>query len=406
MMKKALIVTTVSGFVPQFEMNNVYILQKMGYEVHYASNFFHPHYGFDNRRLEGTGIICHQVDFVRSPFWFFQNIRAYQQIKEVLSKNSFDLMHCHTPMGGVLGRLAAESLRQKWGTQAVKRKVIYTAHGFHFFRGAPLVNWIFYYSIERWLAHYTDVLITINEEDYRLAKHFQLRQSKEGQGKVERVFGVGIDLKSYQNLSANREKVRRKLGIAMDEFVFISVGELTKRKNHCVAVKAFALMGRECEERKLRYLICGEGIERKRLMSLIQRNHLTQVVTLLGYRTDIKEILAASDCFLFPSKQEGLPVALLEAKAVGLPCICSDIRGNRELAEREELVKGNNSRVYRDKIQIMLEKQKMDSRRINREMNRNYFSYSKKQVMRQMRKIYMETVRNGTKKDETGTDAS
>ena len=123
-MKKALIVTTVSGFVPQFEMNNVRILQRLGYEVHYASNFRTPVYGKDNRRLDGSGVVRHQVDFVRSPFRVWENVRAYGQLKRVIEKGDYDLIHCHTPMGGALARLAAH----RAGGRA---KVVYTAHGFH-----------------------------------------------------------------------------------------------------------------------------------------------------------------------------------------------------------------------------------------------------------------------------------
>ncbi|MBO5278732.1 MAG: glycosyltransferase, partial [Lachnospiraceae bacterium] len=162
-MKRVLIVTTVSGFVPQFEMNNVRILQEMGYEVHYASNFKNPHYGKDNHRLEGTGVVCHQVDFVRSPFRFIQNMRAYAQLRKLMRENQFQMVHCHTPMGGVLARLAARKYRRT-GT-----KVLYTAHGFHFYKGAPVFNWLFYYPVEWLLARWTDVLITINEEDYQRA---------------------------------------------------------------------------------------------------------------------------------------------------------------------------------------------------------------------------------------------
>ena len=146
-MKKALIVTTVSGFVPQFEMNNVHMLQKMGYEVHYASNFKNPHYGTDNHRLDGTNIVCHQVDFVRSPYQIKQNLLAYRQLKKVIEENEFQLVHCHTPMGGALARLAG-SRKQKKQTL----RMLYTAHGFHFFDGAPYINWLLYYPIERWLA--------------------------------------------------------------------------------------------------------------------------------------------------------------------------------------------------------------------------------------------------------------
>ena len=121
--KKALLVTTVSGFVPQFEMNNVRLLQNMGFEVHYASNYNTPSYGTDNHRLDGTGIIRHQIDFVRSPFKP-ENITVFRQLKAVMEQEQFQLVHCHTPMGGVMARLAAHATHTG--------PVIYTAHGFHF----------------------------------------------------------------------------------------------------------------------------------------------------------------------------------------------------------------------------------------------------------------------------------
>lgn len=145
-MKKALLVTTVSGFIPQFEMNNVRILQNMGYEVHYASNYHMPSYGKDNHRLDGTGIVRHQVDFVRSPY-SLQNITVFKQLKSIMEEERFQLVHCHTPMGDM-----TRSVAHATGT----KPVIYTAHGFHFFKGASLINWMCYYPMERWLSRYTD----------------------------------------------------------------------------------------------------------------------------------------------------------------------------------------------------------------------------------------------------------
>lgn len=321
-MKKAIIITTVSGFVPQFEMNNVRILQKLGYEVHYASNFHTPIYGKDNHRLKGTGIICHQVDFVRSPFKIGKNYKAFQQLKNLMKKEKFALVHCHTPMGGVLGRLSAKITGTK--------PVIYTAHGFHFYKGASIWNWIFFYPIERWLAHYTDRLITINQEDYETAGKFCLAKN----GKVEKINGVGINLQSYQSMAIKREEKRKELGIGENEFLFISVGELTKRKNHQVIIKA---MEKLKEDTSIKYIICGTGKKQKSLERQIKKYHLEKQVKLLGYRQDIASLLKMSDCFIFPSKQEGLPVALLEAMAVGLPCICSAIRGNMDLAKNGDV---------------------------------------------------------------------
>lgn len=400
-MKKALIITTVSGFVPQFEMNNVQILQESGYEVHYASNFKHPHYGSDNHRLDGTGILCHQVDFVRSPFRIKENLQAYRQLKTVLEENSFDLLHCHTPMGGVLGRLAAERFRRKQNrscktilqTEKEKNadriremKVIYTAHGFHFFKGAPFINWLIYYPVERWLAHYTDVLITINEEDFRRAKKFHLRKINGNCGQVKKVNGVGIETEHFRNLTVNRNEKRRELGIPKDAYVLISVGELSKRKNHQVVIRAIASAKKELGKTKMYYLICGEGAEQEKLTRLIRRNTLEDTVLLLGYRTDIKELLFASDCFIFPSKQEGLPVALMEALAEGLPCICSDIRGNLDLAKEGdvELFNANNVRKCKEAVLKAAYSRKKKTASLYESQ------FEKEQVVKTMQKLYQQ----------------
>ena len=369
-MKRVLIVTTVSGFVPQFEMNNVRILQEMGYEVHYASNFKNPHYGKDNHRLGGTGIVCHQVDFVRSPFRLIRNVRAYAQIRKLMRENQFQMVHCHTPMGGVLARLGARKYRRT-GT-----KVLYTAHGFHFYKGAPVFNWLFYYPVEWLLARWTDVLITINEEDYQRAKRFPLPEN----GRVEKVNGVGIDIEAYRDIKVNREEKRRELGIPLEAYLLVSVGELTKRKNHQIVVRALASMQKECVEKKIRYLICGEGSERGHLEKLAQKSGLRGVVLMPGYRTDVREILAVSDCFVFPSKQEGLPVALMEAMAVGLPCICSDVRGNRDLAG-ENIVLTNLDCI--DEWIKSFGKTFTFSKK-----ERKMSEYSKKEIISQMKKIY------------------
>lgn len=372
-MKKALIITTVSGFVPQFEMSNVRILQEMGYEVHYASNFKNPHYGEDNSRLEGTGIVCHQVDFVRSPFRLIKNVKAYRQLKRLMRNMEVQLVHCHTPMGGVLGRLAAKRYRGKG------MKVFYTAHGFHFYHKAPMRNWLCYYPVEWVLSRYTDVLITINEEDSVRARKFPLPSN----GCVEKVNGVGIDVASYRNIKVNLETKRQEIGIGKEDYLIVSVGELTKRKNHKVVIQALALMKAECIEKKIRYFICGEGPKRSYLSKLIKKYGLEDIVFLPGYRTDVKEILAVSDCFVFPSRQEGLPVALMEALAVGLPCICSDVRGNRDLVVGRKAV---SAKDYAEQISEMLKVRYAASSKIER--------YELQLVQQKMRDIYARSLKN------------
>lgn len=313
-MKKALLVTHVSGFVPQFEMGNVKILQDMGYEVHYASNYRNPSYGDDNRRLDGTGIIRHQVDFERSPY-SLKNVTAYRQLKRVMEEERFELVHCHNPMSGVITRLAAHATNT--------RPVIYTAHGFHFYKGAPLKNWLFYYPVEYLLSFYTDQQICINLEDFKRAKrHFHA-------GMVNYVPGVGIDIKKIRKVQIDAGKKRKDLGLPEQAIVLVSAGELITRKNHEIVIRALKTM----KDRRFVYVICGHGELDTYLKGVTRDLQVEDQVFFLGYRTDILEIYKASDICVFPSFQEGLPVALMEAMAVGLPVICSDIRGNTDLID-------------------------------------------------------------------------
>lgn len=313
-MKKALLVTTVSGFVPQFEMNNVKILQEMGYEVHYAANFHTPSYGTDNHRLDDTGIVQHQIDFVRSPY-DKKNFQIYKQLKQLMQQEQFDLVHCHTPMGAVMARLAAHA------TKTVP--VIYTAHGFHFFKGAPLINWLCYYPMERWLSRYTTQQICINQEDYASAQKFRAKY-------VDYIPGVGIDLSKIPHMT--REQVlekRHQLGVADDTIMLLSAGEFIKRKNHETVIRALAKL----QDLPIVYVICGHGELESHLKGLVSELGLQERVLFAGYRSDIFEIYQAADLYVFPSYQEGLPMALLEAMGSGLPVVCSDIRGSRDLME-------------------------------------------------------------------------
>lgn len=323
-MKKVLIVATVSGFLSQFEINNVVLLKKLGFEVHYASNFNNPHYGKNNERLCGREIICHQIDFARSPFSLGAVLRAYCQLKNLFQKEQFTLVHCHTPVGGMLARLAARKQRSSCINEG-KCRVIYTAHGFHFYKGAPLKNWLFYYPVEWLLSFYTDALITITQEDYQRACRFKGIKKEQ----VFYVPGVGVRI---EEAVWNREEAKKQLGWDKDTILFVSVGELNKNKNHRMAVEALKESGRK----KFGYFICGEGKEHKALARFIRIHHLEKNIRLLGYCEDIHTILAAADVFLMPSYREGLSVALQEAMVAGLPAVCCNIRGNRELIVSEK----------------------------------------------------------------------
>lgn len=389
-MKKILLVTRVSGFVPQFEKNDVAILQEMGYEVHYAANFNVVVYGKDNSRLQGTGIICHQIDFTRSPF--SKDVKkAYNQLEQLLLEESFDAIHCHMPMSGVIARKAAQAVRKKTGRQI---PVLYTAHGFHFYSGAPLQNWCYYFA-ERHYARYTDRLILINEEDYQRGQKFPIR------GKVERINGIGIDLTQYQGIHKipMTQENREKYGIPLDHYVLISVGELTKRKNHSVMIQAMA----ELKDLKLTYLICGSGPMEEELKALVQELGLEKRVRFAGYVEDVIHLVAQADCFVFPSLQEGLPVAVMEAMAAGLPVIASRIRGITDLIEHTKggyLVRGFDPVDYAVKVRrLFTEKEGKEA--VPRPLRRKQMGeWNQKQVEKfslavvdsQMRKIYKDVL--------------
>ncbi|MEN8908240.1 MAG: glycosyltransferase [Clostridiales bacterium] len=323
-MKKSLLIASVASIIDQFNMDNIKLLQKIGFEVTVTANFKFGNTSSIERtvifkkNLISMGVKIYNV-FLKRNVFSFQNIKIYKQIKKIIEKNEFRLIHCHSPIGGVITRFASRKL----SVNAVK--IIYTAHGFHFFRGAPLLNWLLYYPVERWLARYTDVLITINHEDYFQAKKFKLRNG----GKVYYVPGIGVDTSKYENTVVDKTKKRKALGVPEKSIIILSVGELTKRKNHETIIRAITKIKRD----NLYYIICGRGKLEEYLKKLCRRLGISDKVIFLGFRTDIAEICKVVDIFAFPSLQEGLPVALMEAMAARLPVVCSKIRGNTDLLE-------------------------------------------------------------------------
>lgn len=318
-MKKVLMLASVASMIDQFNMVNIDILQKQGYEVHVAANFKYGNTSSQQRieefkkELSELGITYYHIDFARNITKIFTNIKAYKQIRNLMATNKYEFVHCHSPIGGACGRLAAH-----W----TKTKVIYTAHGFHFYKGAPLINWLLYYPVERFLARYTDVLITINKEDYQRAQKFKA-------GKVVYVPGIGVDIKRFRDVLVDRDKKRNELGISNEAFVILSVGEINKNKNHEVIIRAIAKLNKP----HICYIICGQGDREIYLKKLAISLGVANKVKFLGFRNDIAEIYKIADVFVFPSFREGLPVSVMEAMAAGLPIICSNIRGNTDLIE-------------------------------------------------------------------------
>jgi glycosyltransferase involved in cell wall biosynthesis len=294
----------------------------MGVEIHYASNFKNPIYTFDKQKLIDNGIVLHQVDIEKNPA-STKNFKAIKQIKNIIDDEQIDAVSCHNPMGGVAGRIAARISKRK-------PYVIYTAHGFHFYKGAPTINWMLYYTAEKFLARWTDELITINDEDYRRACKFHLKKN----GRVDKIHGVGVDDERFVPIPNARETMRAELGVEDDAFVMVTAAELRDNKNHIVVLKAIRNLINEMDmtDKKIYYLLCGKGPNRVELEDLAKEYGIDDIVKFLGFRTDMHRILQAADCFIFPSIREGLGIAAVEALLCGVPLVVADNRGTKEYA--------------------------------------------------------------------------
>lgn len=301
---KILFVTTISNTVNAFLMPHIKLLIDNGHKVDLAFNTVQE----VNPELINMGCRVYDIEFNRNPF-NLKNFSAFKKIKKLIENNNYDVVHTHTPVASVLTRLACKNMKEII--------VFYTAHGFHFYKGAPPKNWLLYFTIELWLSKFTDVLITINNEDYIRAKKFFKARN------IEYIPGIGLDIKKFSEVIVNKSKKRKELGIPENAFVVLSVGELNDNKNHETIIKSISKINNP----NIYYVICGEGPLEKYLKKLAKSLGIENRVLLLGYRDDVYEIYKVADIFTFPSKREGLGMAALEAMASGLPIITSNVHG-------------------------------------------------------------------------------
>ena len=316
----------------------------------------------------------YNIPFERSPLKP-ANLKAMKELKKLIDTEQYDLIHCHTPVGGVAARLAASKCRKSG-----KTKVAYTAHGFHFYTGAPLINWLFFYSRERILARKTDLLITMNTEDYSRAKKFKAK-------KVAYVNGVGLDLKRFIPLKEKeKESIREELHLDKEDVFAITVGNLIKRKNQSTLIEAV----NKLDNPHFHLFICGDGQCYDELKKAASDLEISSQVHLLGFRKDVDKLCGAADIFLFASLQEGLPVAVMEAMACGLPIVASKIRGNSDLIDNGKggyLVRPTDADGFAKAIVYVIR----DRKKAERMENYNFKKikeYSKEKVMEQMAELY------------------
>ncbi|MDQ0859277.1 glycosyltransferase family 4 protein [Bacillus sp. V2I10] len=328
---KVLFTATVDYHFKSFHLPILKWFKEQGWEVHVAAlgNIELPY--VDQK---------YNLPIQRSPF-NSRNSIAFGQLKNIINQNHYSIIHCHTPVGGVLTRLAAREARKK-GT-----KVIYTAHGFHFCKGAPIQNWLTFYPIEKWLSAYTDCLITINEEDYLLAM-----ERRFAAGKVEHVHGVGVDTEKFKPISENEKMKRRKtFGMEQDDFILFYAAEFNKNKNQQFLLHAMSRLKDNLQNAKL--LLAGEGALLEECKQLTKTLGIEKMVHFLGFRKDIDTILPMCDLAVGSSLREGLPVNIMEAMACGLPVVATENRGHGELVVdgvNGYIVRNNDVQTMKDQI--------------------------------------------------------
>ncbi len=317
-MKKALIIANTVSMIDLFNKDNINILQSLGYKVFVACNFSRGNVT-DNKRIDSFKIflLAKSIEFFnltipRNPMDLKSIISSYKSLTKI-AKLNFSIVHCHSPIASALTRLVFDKYRKTSQT-----RVIYSAHGFHFFKGSSILSWLVYYPIEKMLSNKTDLILTINSEDYILAK-------SSFNSKVEYVPGIGIDLKRFGKKKSFEEK---KIIDKDQSSIFIgSIGQISKRKNHFAILKAIKMINNP----NIHYFIAGFGELENKLVNYANKYNLHKNFHILGFLNDVPGFLNQMDIFAFPSLQEGLPVSLMEAMANATPVIASRIRGNTDL---------------------------------------------------------------------------
>lgn len=364
-MKKFLMVTTIQNTIEAFLIPHIKMLEKNGYEVWIATNIYKdiPEELKNNKWIN--------ISFSRNPF-SKNSFKAIKEMRELIKNNDFEMVHFHTPVAAFLGRYAVIKEKQK--------NIIYTAHGFHFFEGAPLINWCIYYPMEKIALNWTDKIITINEEDYQRAKAMATSKTE-----IYKIDGVGLDLEKYRNGDA--QKIRQELSIEDNEFVITMIGELNKNKNQIQLLKAVSLLKNENID-NIRVILVGIGYQEDHLKEESEKNKLK--VDFLGFRKDIKDIIAASDIICSMSYREGLPRNLMEGMAQGRPFVVTNIRGNKDIIKENRngfLVEVDNINETADRIQRFI----ADKELVSKIAQNNFIDvnkYSIEKIIKDMEKIY------------------
>ncbi|MGN0524256.1 MAG: glycosyltransferase family 4 protein [Eubacterium sp.] len=369
---KVLFVATVRSHIGHFHMPFIRKLKELGHSVDAA----YKDNSVQKPGLDLSGIDnVFEVPFSRSPY-SLDNIKAYRVLKKILEENDYDAVHCHTPMGAVVTRLAAKSLRKKG------LKVIYTAHGFHFYNGASKFNWLVFYNIEKYLSRFTDCLITINKEDFELAKSKGFKAKN-----IVKVHGVGVDLSSFKPVSNDEKRALRKsYGYGEDDFILIYPANLTAEKNHEMLFKTLKILNNE----RIKLLCPGQTELLEQYEERVNELGISNQVDFLGFRRDIEKLDALADVSVSASVREGLPVNLIEAMACGNAIVATNVRGNNDLVadgENGYIIELNDCECMADRIKAIMNNDQLLNK-FKLENTHRVSAYSTENVIEELLNVY------------------
>lgn len=316
-MKKVLYITTLSRTINAFLVPHIEMLLENGYEVDCACSIDKE---VDKNIIE-KGVKVFDIPFSRSPL-SGGNIKAFKKLIEIQKANEYDIVHVHTPIASIYGRLLKAKFKNL--------KTIYTVHGYHFLKGGSKAGWILYYPIEKIMAKFTDVTISINKEDYEITKN-KLKPKK-----CYYVNGVGLDLKQYKPLSSEEiTSKREELGLSEEDFVVIMIAELNENKNQIQLIKALEIL--KDKYHNIKALCVGEGAKLPQLQQEAKNRGIENNIMFLGFRTDVNELINISDMGVLLSYREGLPRNIMELMANGKQVVVTNIRGCRDLVCNENV---------------------------------------------------------------------
>lgn len=381
---KILFVTTISNTINAFLIPHIKLLIDQGNKVELACNLVEE----INSDLIQLGCRMHNVNFQRNPFKK-ENITAYKKIKQIVATGGYELVHVHTPVASFMTRIACRKIADV--------KILYTAHGFHFSKGAPLRHWIIYYPLEKIAARWTDGIIIMNDEDHGLVQKLKVRKKNS----IHKVHGVGIDLNRFAPQTEERKiQLRKEYDYSVEEFIIIFVAELSLRKHQDLLIKTVSIAKKKIPNIKL--LLVGDGEFREYYERLIGSLGLENNVELLGHRNDISNLLIISDLAVSSSRREGLPVNIMEAMAIGLPLIVTDCRGNRDLVRNGVngiVIKNDDVEAFANSINMLF-----DSKELRLKFGEKSLSiiqnYSLENVLDEMREIYhLNSIKNNQREE-------